>query len=502
MVTTPATAPADGPELPTAQRPRWFRTLFITDLWERFGFFGLQSLMVLFVSTSTQSGGLGLPTAEAAALTGSWIGLTFMLGGPGGWVGDRLLGVRPTMVLGGVVIVAGHFALALPAAWSSALGLVLVSAGTGLYKPNHQAITNMMYGDSDRREAGLSWMFMGVQIGTLLAPLVVGLIGEMVSFRLGFTVTGVVMAIGVAQLMLGVQRFGGVGERPTRPLDAAARARLKRRTLIISSVVVVLGMAAAMGGALTVGMLLALFGMAALIAPIWSYISLYRNKGLRPVDRARMRAFLWILVVWTMFFMIVAQGGSVLLLFAKDSTDRELFGLTVPTSWFQAANPFFLLVLSPVFAWALPRIKGGLPIKFSIALTLGGGSFVLMAWAASFAMDGAKVSPLWLMVVFAMQACGELVIMVVAIAAASEILPRAYISQVIGLLSLFGALGGGLGSQIVLLAQNLPAVVYYLTYGLAAVVLGVVVGLRRKSIARGLELTATAPEAETIGSAK
>lgn len=178
---------------------RWYRTLFLTDMAERFGFYGMQAILVLYAVAPPGRGGLGLPAVDAAALFGAWIGLAFMFSMPGGWAGDRVLGPRRAVLAGGVVIASGHLSLAAPAgAWTgacTALGLILLALGTGLYKPNHQAMINMMFGpDSGRRESGISLMYVGIQVSALLAPLITGYLGERVDWHLGFAVTVLTLA--------------------------------------------------------------------------------------------------------------------------------------------------------------------------------------------------------------------------------------------------------------------------------------------------------------------
>lgn len=475
--TTPAAAE------PRVDRRRWFGTLFMTDVWERFAFYTMQSLLVLFVAASSAQGGFGMSTANAAALTGSWIGLTFMLGGPGGWVADRILGVRRAMQLGGGLIALGHFAVAVPSPAVNMLGLVLVSVGAGLYKPNHQALINQMYDDESQREAGISMLYMGTQLSALVAPVVAGLVSQFAGFHPAFAVSGAVMVVGVVQFTLSQRRFGSVGIAPLRPLDAKER-RTARKWSWIGAVLLVLVVVLTVFGGLMA--LLSVYLLVSLVTPFLVYRSLYRQRTLGPADRKRLRAFTWVLGVWLVFFMIIAQGGSVILLFVDAHVNRDAFGFTIPTSWFTAVSPLFLVLLSPVFAWLLPRIRGGVPGKFAIALLLGGLSFLMMAVPAAEAATGAQVSPVWALVLFFMHSCGELLIISVAVAVVSEVLPPRYLSQMIGLLWLFAALGGGLGSQIVLLAQALPASVYFLSYGIFATALAGLMALRRRSIVAGL----------------
>ncbi|GLZ36309.1 peptide transporter [Lentzea sp. NBRC 105346] len=470
------------------RRQWWFVTLFLTDVWERFGFFGLQAILALYAAAATEGGGLGLATADAAALAGSWIGLSYMLGAPGGWVGDRVLGVRRTMLLGAAVTTTGYLLMALSKPSISVVGLMVVAVGIGLYKPNHQTMVNLLYTDPQKRESGISMMYAGVQISALVAPFVVGSVGEIVSWRAGFLTAGAVMALSVVQVATATRQFNGVGEIPSRPLDAVGRAKTRKWTTIGVSALVVLTVLGALSGGLVMGFVM-FFGLTSIVFPLVQYRMLIRHPELDDGDRRRLRTFRWVLLVWSMFFMIIAQGGSVLLLFAKEHTDRQVFGLTIPTSWFQSISPLFLCLLAPVFAWVLPKLGRGfaaVPVKFSTALLLGGTSFLLMSIPAAISASGAKVSPLWLFLVFFMHSCGEVIIIAVAVAAASDVLPKRFIGQTLGLLWLFAALGGGLGSQIVWIAQALPATVYYLSYGLLATGVGLLVTLRRKKIAHGL----------------
>ncbi|MDJ1134005.1 peptide MFS transporter [Streptomyces iconiensis] len=503
-MTAPAHAESPGDGSPVSMRPwpRWFRTLFLSDLWERFGFFGMQAILVLFAVAPRDEGGLGLGKADAAALFGAWIGLAFMLCLPGGWVADRILGPRRTLVLGAAITTAGHFALATPLLWLTPVALILLAVGMGLYKPNHQAMLNLMFRESGRREAGISLIYVGIQVSALTSPLIAGFLGERVDWRLGFAVSGTAMLIGTVQVALAQRQFEGVGERPGRPLKAPEARRAKRLTGLTLAVVVLLlsGMLAA--GGLTAGSGIALVGMASIVAPVVGYTVLYRNRELRPDDRRRLRSFLWIFLGSTLFWSLIAQDGSALTLFAKHSTDRDVFGFEVPVSWLQSATPLFILVLAPLCAWFLLRHGGGragVPAKFSAGLLLTGASFLIMALAAGLASGDSKVSPLWLIVVYFMHACGELIVAAVGIAAVADVLPRRFIGHMLGVLWLFAALGGGAGSGLVRLIDVVPEYLYYLLLAVLALSVGGVLALRRHAVARGLapltaeEAAASAP---------
>jgi POT family proton-dependent oligopeptide transporter len=207
-----------------------------------------------------------------------------------------------------------------------------------------------------------------------------------------------------------------------------------------------------------------------------------------------LRSFLWVFCGTAVFWMVIAQAGSVLTVFARDATDRSLGGLTIPAGWLQSATPAFMLVLAPLFAWRLRRAKGGLaglPVKFAAGLLLAGGSFLVMAVAATQASGGERVSPVWLLLTYLVQAIGELVVAAAGIAATADVLPRRYLSHALGLWWLFASLGGGLGSQLVRLTGVLGESRYFLLVGSAVALTGLVLLARKHSVVRGL--TAPAP---------
>ncbi|MGH4026009.1 MAG: peptide MFS transporter [Pseudonocardiaceae bacterium] len=471
----------------------WYRTLFLTDMWERFGFYGMQAILVLYAAAPLSRGGLGLPTVDAAALFGAWIGLAFMFSMPGGWIGDRMLGPRRALLAGGVIIALGHFSLAVPAgAFTGAftgLGLILLALGTGLYKPNHQAMINMMFGgNSGRRESGISLMYVGIQVSALLAPLITGYLGERVDWHLGFAVAGVAMLIGVVQLAAASRQFGSVGSQAAWPLEAEERRTVARRTGAVLITVFTLVVAGLVTGTLTPSSGIVMVGLLGLIVPVLAFLMVHRHEQLRAADRQRLRAFLWVFLGSALFWMTIAQDGSVLTLFARDSTDLDVAGFTLPVSWLLSATPLFILFLAPCFAWGLPRIRlhAAVPTKFALGLLLAGTSFVLMSVAAAMAADGTKVSPWWLFTVYLMHASGELIIAAVSISAAADVLPPLFLGQTLGLLWLFAALGGGLGSQVVRLTQVLPLSTYFLVCGLAITLAGLVFAWWRHAIAAAL----------------
>ncbi|UQS23481.1 oligopeptide:H+ symporter [Amycolatopsis thermalba] len=468
--------------------PRWYRTLFTSDALERFGFYGLQATLVLYASAPEAEGGLGLGTADAASLFGAWIGFMFMLSLAGGWLGDRVLGNRRALIAGCVVNVVGYLCLAVPAGWGAVIGLPLVGLGGAVYKPNHQAMINLMFGGSAGRERGISLMYLATQVSALLAPVVVGYLGERVSWSLGFAVAAFVLLVTAVQLTASAGSFGDVGRRPGRPLTPDERRHVVRRYGIAGVVLVVALIVLGLAGLLGAGQAIALVGVLSVIVPIVGYVLLYRNRALDGDDRRRLRAFLAVYLGATLFWMIVAHAASLLNLFARDHVDRNVLGVEIPASWMQAATPLLMLLLAPVLAVALPALGGRhhVAVKLATGLLLVGAGFLVMAVAMALTEPGTRVSPLWLVVVYFTHACGEIIIAAVTISAAADVLPPGFLGRTLGMLWLFAGLGGGLGSALVRLAAVIPEWLYFLGLGVVAIACGLAFVAGRRALVAGL----------------
>lgn len=481
---------ADGPDVAVSLRrmPRWYTTLFLTDTFERFGYYGMQAILVLYAAAPVTRGGLGLPMADAASLFGVWLGVMFLLSLPGGWAGDRLLGQQRALLVGCVLSAAGYLCLAVPVGWMTVVGLCVLAAGGGLFKPNHQALINLMFTGRKGRESGISLMYVGVQGSALAAPLVTGYLGERINWNLGFSIASIPLFATAVLLARSAAQFQGVGSRPQRPATPAQRRVALRSTALIAAAVVTGVLVLAVSGLLRATLLIVLSTFLSVTVPVVGYAALYRNPALDAGRRRRLRGYLAVCLGATLFWIIVAHAASLLTLFARDHTDLQMFGLPIPASWLQAATPVFILMLAPVVASVLPAIGGpnGVAVKLGIGLLMAGGAFLVMCPAAALAAGGARISPLWLVLVYLMHACGELVIPAVVIASAADVLGEQFMGRVIGLLWLFAALGGGLGSMLARLSTVVSEPVYYLGLGGAAALAGLVFLLYRRPLGRAL----------------
>ncbi|WP_460071184.1 peptide MFS transporter [Streptomyces sp. YKOK-I1] len=503
---TAPSAPA-GPRTTGPGRRRGLGTLLAVDLWERFSFFGMAAILVLYLTASKARGGMGMAPQSAAAVFAAYMSLSFLAGLPGGWLADRVLGARRAVLLGGSLIGCGHLLLAAP--WAGALwpGLLLVVAGTGLVKPAMAAMVAEISGDGPgRREAAFSLFYVCIQVSALVAPVVTGLLAERVAWHLGFAAAAAGMLAGLLQFGLGTRAFGDVGVRPPRPVGRAERTAVLRRVRVVAGVAFVAGAMTvpwAVLGVLPVHAVLAVLGLVTVGLP-FAYLRALRRLpaaghptgGAQDVReeggggggaRARLGAFTAMMAASAAFWMIFAQGGSALSLFADRHTDRALFGFEVPASWFQSLHPLFVLSVAPVLArlraGAWQRV--GAPVKFAGALAAAGTSFVLMAVAARLAEDG-PVGPGWLILVYLLYSCGEIALAPAGLALAAAVAPPGSTSRFLAVNGLFGAVGVVIGGQLYRLTAVLPLSVYFLLVGLLVLTVAAAVALGAGRLSRRL----------------
>jgi proton-dependent oligopeptide transporter, POT family len=452
----------------TAVRPSgrgpWFRNLFVAEMWERFSFFGLQAVLVLFAVSPTATGGLGWTTAQATAFFGVFLGVMFMSALPGGWLADRVLGQQRALVTGISLIALGYWFLAAAGVVSVLVGLTFIAMGFGLFKPNHQVLISLLAGPSREREATIATFFVGTQAVGLATPLLIGSIGERLSWRLAFATLAMVLSLGAIVTARGLRAYGQSGLTPARPLTADESRRVKRvagGALIMVTGLIWLGR---VSGILTPALALGVVGLALMASPWWGYARLRRQPDLTAQDRRRLSGMLRLMVAAAGFWLMIGQSGSVLTVFAKNETNRVIGGFTVPASWLQAVTPFCMLILAPLFAWQFPRAGARFSVaaKLTAGLGLAGISFLVMTVAAILATGAQLISPGWLLSVYFLHACGEIIIAVVSISAIADLVPQAYLGQALGIYWLFAALGGGLSSQLARLIDVVSAPTYFL----------------------------------------
>ena len=429
-----------------AGHPRGLSTLFFTEMWERFSYYGMRAILILYMVASPVAGGLGFDTAKAAGIYGLYTGAVYFTSIPGGFVADRLLGLRRAVLVGGILIALGHYSLAVDSPTFFYAGLVLIVTGTGLLKPNISSIVGQLYAEGDpRRDAGFSIFYMGINLGAFISPLVCGYLGQRIGWHWGFGAAGVGMSLGLVQYVLGGHRLG--------------RAGLLRE-----------GSAGA--GILWAKLLAAVAGVTALLAVLWSYrdfIVLVGVAGLftwlvrearTPLEKKRTAALIVLFVFATLFWAGFEQAGSSLNLFADQVTRTSLLGWSFPSSWFQSVQPAFIILLAPVFAWlwvGLGRREPSSPAKFAYGLLFVGLGFLVVAIAAwLYGQDQVKVSPLWLIALYLLHTIGELCLSPVGLSTVTKLAPERFLGLMMGIWFLALSLGNFIGGRVAGLFDAFP----------------------------------------------
>jgi POT family proton-dependent oligopeptide transporter len=405
--------------------PRGLATLFFTEMWERFSYYGMRAILILYMVAPERSGGLGFSVAKGGAVYGFYTALVYLMNLPGGWVADRITGQQKAVLYGGILISAGEFCLLAPGLGMFYLGLALLMLGTGLLKPNVSAIVGQLYKEHDvRRDSGFSIFYMGINVGALISPLICGYVGERISWRLGFGVAGLGMLAGVIQYAVTGRYLGAAGRQPS---SAATPVQKRNGILAGLGTVVALAIVAGLGQAgvivLTAETISDALGWVLLVVSAGVFGWLIFGRGWSAAERKRAVATLVIFAASAIFWAAFEQAGSSLNLFAERNTNRHVLGWEFPASWFQFVQPVFVITLAPVFAWlwiALRRHEPSIPAKFSLGLLLGGLAFALLIPAAG----GGLVSPWWLTGTYLFQTLGELCLSPVGLSAMTKLAPQ------------------------------------------------------------------------------
>lgn len=401
--------------------PKGLTTLFFTEMWERFSYYGMRALLLLYMVAPVAGGGLEFDTVKATSIYGTYTSAVYFTTLFGGWLADRFFGARLAVLLGGIVIACGHFAMVFPSLPFFYTGLVFIALGTGLLKPNISTMVGGLYSTDDpRRDSGFSLFYMGINLGAMIAPIICGYIGQRISWHMGFGAAGVGMVLGLVQFTLHRKRLEKVGDRP------APRPTQDQQTV---------------------------------------------KQPLTGLEKRRIAIVFMLYFFSILFWMAFEQSGSSFALFAQNHTRTQLFGFEFPSSWFQSVNSIFILTLAPVFSVLWLRLKDrqpSSPAKFSIGLLFVGLGMAVIAFAASFIGEG-KVSPLWLIAVFFIHTIGELCLSPVGLSTVSKLAPVRMVGLMMGLWFLATSIGNYLAGQVAGFYKDDGGVLFRLFGGLAIV---------------------------------
>jgi POT family proton-dependent oligopeptide transporter len=460
--------PADAAATRRPWQPPGLAVIFLTEMWERFSYYGMRALLVLYLVNA-----LGYQRDDAQVLYGIYTFLVFFTPLIGGWIADRWLGMRLAAVIGATVMMLGHFAMAVPSLLHVALGLLIV--GNGFFKANTSAMVGHLYDgvDDPRRDGGYSIFYMGINLGASLSPFVCGTLGEKVGWHYGFASAGVGMAIGLVTLLSFQRLLGRAGLRegqaaigwknaPTIALWSVASVAVVYAGLAIGPVIWALP-AAAKG----------VLALAVIAAAIW----LPGLIGSKQADAGALTASEWkrmiaicVVTAFAIFFwMGFEQAGGSMNLFADKQTARTMWGFEVPASWFQSINAIGILLLAPVFAflWSvLNRSRFALPdsAKQACGLLILGVSFIVMDRAQVLADATGPVSPMWLFEAYLLQTVGELMLSPVGLALTSRAAPARLAGLLTGVWLLASAVGSLLAGTLETLMHGTGIAPYKFLY--------------------------------------
>jgi len=431
-------------------QPRGLATLFLTEMWERFTYYGIQAILILFMVAAVSQGGLGLDDKTSGSIFGLFLGSTYLLGLFGGWIADRLLGAQRAVIAGGILITAGSTLLALGHEAIFFLGLLVNAVGVGLLKPNVSAIVASLYPEGGaRRDAGFSIFYIGINIGSVIGSFFVPLAAAAFGWRTGFALCALFMVLGVAQFLWTRHYLGAAGRQPSYERQGSWTPVVIFLAAVAVMVILALTRTVRLDAAALASS--ASWGYGLLALAYFVYLLFF--AGLSRAERRRVLVMLALFIASVTFWAGYYQQGGSFNLFAERYTNRHIFGWEMPAGVLQAVNPFFVITLAGAFAalWIALGKRGRDPLasaKFGVALILLGVGFLVMYFAAQHVLAGQLVLPTWLVLTYFLHTCGELCLSPVGLSYMSKLAPPRFVGQAMGVWFLSLALGGNLAGQL------------------------------------------------------
>ncbi len=433
--------------------PRGLATLFFTEMWERFSYYGMRALLLLYMVSEAEKGGMGLDEKTGGAIYGLYTMSVYLLALPGGWLADKLFGLRKSVFYGGCIITLGHFCLAFPTTETFFIGLLFIVLGTGLLKPNASSLVGELYSSTDqaRRDSGYSIFYLGINIGATISPVITSYLGEKINWHYGFAAAGIGMLLGTIQYKLTESTLGDAGLEPAKLADAkeqqASEKKIKRG-LVISGVLLALLVSLLLTGVIKVNPVTiaqsALFLIGGSVVLYFAYILLFEK--LQPDEKNKIKVIAVFFLASAMFYAGYEQQGSSLTLFADTYTDRFIGSFEFPAGWFQTVPAGAVLLFVPVFAWlwvwlSKRNLNPSTPVKLSMGLMFMGLGFLVMMVGAKVIADGTKALPTWLVATYVFNTFGEICLYPIGMSAVSQLAPKKLLGQMMGVWFMSLALG-------------------------------------------------------------
>ncbi|MFC7310773.1 peptide MFS transporter [Streptomyces monticola] len=473
-------APPPGDDRAFFGQPRGLLTLSGLEVWERFSFLGMQAILVLYFADAVARGGMGMDPGTAASVSAAYGTLVYLVSVAGGWLADRILGSYRAVLWGGILIACGHYSMAVPTDVMTWVGLGLISAGTGLLKPNVANMVGKLYRtEDDRRDAGFALYYMGINIGAFLGPLITGWLGDHKGWHWGFSAAAIGMTFGLIQYVAGRRHLAG---RKASAEYALPRAAMRRAVLLIVlgllAFALVAGVLAAVGW-LTMDRFVDLLTLISVIAPVVYFVWMFRSPRVSAEERGRLRPYVVLFLASVAFNFILFQAYSTMMLLASTNARTEILGFHFPASWYASALGAFEVALAPVVAAVWARMGHRQPHasnKIALGVVLGGLSFLLMVLpTAGHEGDSYKMAAWWIVGSYLLLGLGDILLETSGMSATTKLAPKAFASQTMALWFLSLALANGIQAQVVKLYGTVSNAAYFGVNGAIAVAVGLAV---------------------------
>jgi len=434
--------------LSKSNHPPGLTTLFLTEMWERMSFYGMRGILVLFMTASLIEGGLEIDAVSASAIYGIYSASVYLVALIGGWLADRHIGQQKAILYGGFIIMIGHFLLAFTNIQTFYLGLAMVVLGTGLLKPNISAIVGGLYENNvEQKEAGFTIFYMAINIGSVLGFFICGYLGENIGWHYGFGAAGIGMAFGLIQFIFTKNKLGAVGIKPSIEISEEIRKK-EIRLFNILGVGFILFILMGIFGYFNLNPIPLANAMTIIILSVALvyFLYLFILGNLNQEERKKVILIMVLFFGAALFWSGFDQAGSSFNIFAKEYTDRIILGWEYPASWLQVLNPVLVVILSPFMAYLwiyLGRrmLDPSLPLKFGIGLLFMGIGFIFIAIGANIALQDGLASAKWLLLTYLFHTIGELTLSPIGLAAISNLSPKRFVGQMMGIWFLASSLG-------------------------------------------------------------
>lgn len=456
--------------------PRGLANLFGVEMWERFSFYGMQGILTIYLYYSATEGGLGLTETTATSIVGAYGGLVYLSTIVGAWIADRVLGSERTLFYSAVLIMAGHISLAVvPGLTGVALGLCAVGLGSGGLKANATALVGSLYAEGDeRRDAGFSLFYLGVNLGAFAGPLLTGLAQQQLGFHFGFGLAAIGMAAGLVQYTIGRRNLPQNANAVPNPLPVRGRLVAGAGAVVVVAAVAAL----VLTGVITATNLATVTVLVVAVAAVAYFAVILSSKKITQVERRRVLSFIPMFLASFVFFSLFQQQFTVVVLYVDQRLDRTLFGWEMPVAWANSINPIFIILLAGAFAALWTRLgprQPSAPVKFALGTVIMGLAFLMFL---PFAGGTGNTTPLLMLVLILLTfSVAELLLSPVGLSLSTKLAPQAFRTQMVALNFLSVALGTATAGALARYYSVDNEAAYFSVVGGAAVAFGVLLAL-------------------------